>query len=541
MKTVKNLLLILLPLVIVVFIVLRLTGVNIGEVIKMTNKPGKTKKVIEEGREFCTIGEELFSLDDLEAFRFAKNYYPAKSSKDFFPGRKHDETLFIETEIFYNEAKKYKSNVHSGLDWQMKKVFLKGQMFARRNLRFNLGATDKQLEEFYNSNPNAFIQQNSDGVNTFGINKLQVIDSLFLSKNKAPEEFYIRYPDMDTIYVTKKWLTYTKENYYNFFKEKLYKEKYGKELPKKYEEIVGKGLPVSESEVSTIISWLPEPSQEQAKQASNKIKYAHFVLAWKLFSEYGDKIGYFNEIEYDAIESYFEKYTLVHYYLNNVLAEAVKPKFEIDLDNLKFVLWDSNNSPLESINEDVLDEKRKEYAQKMKISAIYEQIYTKRKSVGITFQSTIHDDKNQQGAESLFKKADSLRSSGMKGQALKIYRDLSRYYLYDKFGRDALLELAKEANSKGEFHNAISKYRDYIIYSGKSSDFCDTYFMIAYIYGEELKKYRQAAANYQWIIKNAPECNMVDDAEFMCLHLGEPMPDVDELRDQAVRQGQSIK
>lgn len=534
MKTFKKLLLILLPLVIIIALYVKFVGIELPVSVQK-------KKDIAPEQQFCTIGKELYSIDDLSAFRNAKNYYPAKSNNDFFPGRKHDETLFIETMLYFNDAKKYKSHVHSGLEWEMKKTFFKGQMYARRSMKFNMGSTEKQLREYYEKNPNSFLLTNNEGVNTYGINKIQVADSLFMKKFPPFDNFYKMFPGADTAFIVGKWITRCKENYYNFFVETFYERKYGKKLPKVYGEIVGNGLPVSENEVEVVIGWLPENAREQAKAGQNKLKYAQFILAWKLFAEYAEEIGYFEEIDYDTEFAYFEKYTLVHYYMNSILPEKITSSIDIDMNNLKYLYWDKNGNPLESVDENSLDELRKEYQRELNIQAIYADIYNKRQKENITFKQSLYDDSGQKSPEYLFKKADSLRSSGLKEQGIKVFKDLTKYHLGNKYGRDALLELAKEANSKGEFHNAISKYREYVITSGKGGDFCDTYFMIAYIYGEELKKYNQAAANYKWIIKNAPECNMVDDAEFMCLHLGEPMPDVDELRDQAIRQGQSIK
>ena len=61
--------------------------------------------------------------------------------------------------------------------------------------------------------------------------------------------------------------------------------------------------------------------------------------------------------------------------------------------------------------------------------------------------------------------------------------------------------------------------------------------MIGFVYSEYLSKPELAEANYKWILKNTPECELADDAEFMCLHLGEPMIGVDELQAEAKRQG----
>ena len=66
-------------------------------------------------------------------------------------------------------------------------------------------------------------------------------------------------------------------------------------------------------------------------------------------------------------------------------------------------------------------------------------------------------------------------------------------------------------------------------------------FMIGFIYDEYLDKPEIAEANYKWVLKNAPGCELADDAEFMMLHLGEQMASVDELQAEVKRQGKKVE
>ena len=50
-----------------------------------------------------------------------------------------------------------------------------------------------------------------------------------------------------------------------------------------------------------------------------------------------------------------------------------------------------------------------------------------------------------------------------------------------------------------------------------------------------------AEVNYKWVLKNAPDCELTDDAEFMMLHLGEQMASVDELQAEVKRQGKKVE
>ena len=64
--------------------------------------------------------------------------------------------------------------------------------------------------------------------------------------------------------------------------------------------------------------------------------------------------------------------------------------------------------------------------------------------------------------------------------------------------------------------------------------------MISFPY-EYLDKPGLAEINYKYVLKNLPGCELTDDAEFMMLHLGEPMSSIEELQSEALRQGRKIE
>ena len=65
--------------------------------------------------------------------------------------------------------------------------------------------------------------------------------------------------------------------------------------------------------------------------------------------------------------------------------------------------------------------------------------------------------------------------------------------------------------------------------------------MIGFIYDEYMDKSELAEVNYKWVLNNDPECELADDAEFMMLHLGEPMNSVEELQAQTMRQNRKVE
>lgn len=120
------------------------------------------------------------------------------------------------------------------------------------------------------------------------------------------------------------------------------------------------------------------------------------------------------------------------------------------------------------------------------------------------------------------------------------YRTLISTFPFTPEGMRAYPELAKILTEKQLYSEAIKNYRDYLILSNDKSKRCNTFFMIGFINDEYLNKSDLAQINYRWVLKNTPECELADDAEFMSLHLGESMSSVEELRAEALRQGKKV-
>jgi tetratricopeptide (TPR) repeat protein len=136
--------------------------------------------------------------------------------------------------------------------------------------------------------------------------------------------------------------------------------------------------------------------------------------------------------------------------------------------------------------------------------------------------------------------ADSLRDTGRTDEAEAAYKTLSTSFAFTPEGIRACVELAKIQTEKQQYAQAIKNYRDYLVLSNDKSKRCNTFFMIGFIYDEYLNRPEDAAVNYRWVLKNTPDCELSDDAEFMSLHLGEAMNSVEELRAEAMRQGKKV-
>lgn len=163
-----------------------------------------------------------------------------------------------------------------------------------------------------------------------------------------------------------------------------------------------------------------------------------------------------------------------------------------------------------------------------------------RKDANIEFLQNDHKDNLDQNPAVLLKQADSLRDTSNIKDAEKNYRILAEDFAFTPEGKNALIELAKLQTEKQQYLQAIRNYRNYLITDHDKEKRCNTFFMIGFIYDEYMNMPQQAEINYKWILKNTPGCELSDDAEFMLLHLDEPMNSVEELQAEAIRQGRQI-
>jgi hypothetical protein len=172
--------------------------------------------------------------------------------------------------------------------------------------------------------------------------------------------------------------------------------------------------------------------------------------------------------------------------------------------------------------------------------AVDNQIYDMRKKLNVTLLQNDYKDDMTGDPLKLIAHADSIRDTGNTNEAESIYEALSKGFLFTPEGMRSLIELSKILTEKQQYALAIKKYREYLIFSKDKSKRCNTFFMIGFIYDEYLNRPEDARVNYRWVLKNTPECELTDDAEFMSLHLGEAMNSVEELRAEAMRQGKKV-
>jgi tetratricopeptide (TPR) repeat protein len=266
---------------------------------------------------------------------------------------------------------------------------------------------------------------------------------------------------------------------------------------------------------------------------------AKWLLKWKLFTEDAKKCGFYSGNDIKSMLDWAWKVEVAVNYVNSELAPAAKAAAKVDTAMCVYAMWDEKSTvtPKDTAS---LNRTVSQYRNKMVTIKIDSMIYSLRKKHNISFLMPEYKDDKVANPSVLIAHADSLRDTGNTAEASNVYRQLVTSFPFTPEGTRAYTELAKVQTEKGEYSEAVKNYREFLVMSNDKSKQCNTFFMIGFIYDEYLNKPDLAEANYKWVLKNTPDCELADDAEFMALHLGEPMNSVEELRAEAKRQGRKV-
>jgi outer membrane protein assembly factor BamD (BamD/ComL family) len=74
---------------------------------------------------------------------------------------------------------------------------------------------------------------------------------------------------------------------------------------------------------------------------------------------------------------------------------------------------------------------------------------------------------------------------------------------------------AQNFSEKGDFQSAIKTYEDILKLYPESPRAYKAQFLIAFVYSENLKDYPKAKVNYEILMEKFPNCDLVDDAQYM--------------------------
>jgi hypothetical protein len=505
----------------------------------------------------ASVGSSLITQQDFDAFNTVARYLPSQP-EEFSLGSRPGISALVETEAIYKKARWSLKNfkVRRGEDWKWKERYFMSLQFAMDILQGNLGFSNEQLKRYYSEHKDQFkgsVQYDSTGkarstavVKPFDEVKSTVAEKMFYAAHKPDAQFLKRLDSTeakDTNGVKSKWIQYIRENAFrDYFLKVFFKEKFGKPYPDSLKDLYGKGKAVDSSDMKVILSWIPAYQRDQVKNSPQRLMdFCGWLMKWKLFSEKAVNSGYSAQPQTQTMLKWAWKLDVAQRYVTEKLVAQAKQGIHIDTAMALYSYWDESSTPGVSPDTGVMKAHLAKLASQEAATNFESIIYQIRCSAPVRFlQANFKDEKANNPAQ-LAKTADSLRDTGNTAEAETRYRTLVNDFAFTPEGKKAMVELAKVQTEQQSYTEAIKNYRRYLVIDADKSKQCNTMFMIGFIYDEYLDKPDMAEVNYKWVLKNAPECELADDAEFMMLHLGEQMASVDELQAEVKRQGKKVE
>ncbi len=498
------------------------------------------------------VGSTLVTQQDADAFGTAARFYPTPPV-EFSLGTRPTVSALVETEAIYRHehGKLGSFELQHSLGWKWKERYYTAILFQQEILQPNLGFTDDQLRKYYTNHPMEFSNtppSNSTGkkpaavVQPFDEAKPMVAEKMFQAFHQPDSEFLKTFPLKDTEAIRRQWLKYVhEEGGPVVFQRIYYREKYGRSLPDSLNDFCGPGKIISQQDVDLILSWLPADRREVYKKNPQELRnLALWLVRWKLFSDKASDMGFSTTPTVRNVLKWAWRFELAQKFITESIVPQAKKGVTIDTAMARYSFLDEINLPAASDTARFNDHCAKliEREVNVKFDSL---IYELRRTEDIRFLKNEWKDDLVSDPAKLLRRADSLRDTGNVAEAQNTYRTLVDNFFFAKEGRKAILELAKMKTEQQMYTDAIKDYRRALVVDADRSKVCNTMFMIGFIYDEYLNKPDMAEVNYKWVLKNAPDCELIDDAEFMMLHLGEQMASVDELQAEVKRQGKKVE
>jgi tetratricopeptide (TPR) repeat protein len=498
------------------------------------------------------VGSTLVTQQDADAFGTASRYYPTPAQQ-FSISTRPTVSGLIETQAIYNRERGTIGalKLEHSLGWKWKERYYTSVLFAQSILQMNYGFTDAELLNYYKNHspefattppPDSTGKKKAAFLKPFDEVKPMVAEKMFKAKYPPDSEFRVTFPLKDTAALERQWLKYAHEEGCPFvFQRMYYREKYGRSLPDSLKDFCGPGKIISQDDVDLILSWLPADRRDAYKNNPLELKnLALWLVRWKLFSDKAQELGFSAKPTVRNVIDWALRYELAQNFITESIAPQARRGVTIDTAMARYSFLDESDSPVASdtarFNSHLTRLLDREV--NVKFDSL---IYELRRAAHVRFIKNDWKDELVNDPARLLRRADSLRDTGNVADAQNAYRTLVENFFFSKEGRKAILELAKMKTEQQLYSDAIKDYRRALVVDADPGKVCNTMFMIGFIYDEYLNKPDMAEVNYKWVLKNAPDCELIDDAEFMMLHLGEQMASVDELQAEVKRQGKKVE
>lgn len=506
--------------------------------------------------DIAKVGTTTLAQSDLDAFNNLVRYFPQEQGEFALLSRNAASAL-VETEAIFQKHRWDLSNlaIIKKPDWVWKTRYFTSINYTTDVLQNNLGFPDAQLKRYYEANKNQF--QGTEKYDSTGKARSTKVPRPFLeAKGDVAKKLFIgTYKPDPNVYkgaktaadsgeALTKWVNYIRERGHSeFFLKLFYKEKTGRPYPDSLKDLYGKNNYLTPADMDIILSWVPVDRREQARNNESALmEYAGWLARWKLFSEKAKKTGFAAEPLTHNLLKWAWKIEVAQRYVNKNIGPMAGKNISIDTGMARYSYWDENGYAGQSIDSAVFKSHLATIAKQKAAVNFDGHMYKIRKSKHVRFLQAggVSDERSRDPAK-LLRQADALRDTGKTTEAQALFQALVTDFAFAKEGKNALLELAKIQTEQQAYIEAIRNYRRFLITGADKSKQYSSMFMIGFIYDEYLDRPEMAELNYRWVLKNAPLSELADDAEFMMLHLGEPMASADELQAETRRQGKKVE
>lgn len=501
------------------------------------------------------IGMTVLKQEDVNGFNRVTSNYPT-SQGEFSMATRPGVTAFIETQAIYQKQRFSPANLkyRRSLDWKWKQRYMVSFSFMGDVLQKHLGYSEPELRKYYDEHKAEFknpVISDSSGkacttmvVSPFETDTKRIIaEKLFLKDHKPDSAFLAGSPVKDTNAVNNRWLQYMRyEGYRDVFLKRYFKEKYGKPYPDSVDDLVGKGKILSQDDMEVILSWIPPDRRDVVRKNKTSLAdFAKWLMRWWLFSEKAKAMGYASKPEIRYTLKWAWRFEITQRYISATLTPAAKKMSHIDTAMALYSYYDDFGNPGTTPDTTSLKDHIKRLVFQQTKEHFDGLMYKIRRKAHVKFLTKDWIDERDKDPAALIRKADSLRDTGKTSEAETIYRTLTSDFAFTPEGKKAFIELAKLQTEQQIYTEAIRNYRRILLTDSDPGKRCNYMFMIGFIYDEYLDRPEMAEVNYKWVLKNAPDCELNDDAEFMMLHLGEQMSSVEELQAEVRRQGKKVE
>ena len=519
------------------------------------------------------VGGTTLTQKDLDAFKILARYFP-KDQGEFSLLARTAISGLAETEALFQKGRRDLGTpaIRRNQDWLLKTRYFTSLCYTMEILQRNLGFSDEQLKGYYEANKDRFRGVESidstgkvrltKAAQPFPEMKFEVAKKMFLEKYK-PDSAAVKEikralmedkmsplagaktaSDSTTV-IRDQWAEYIRDpGYRDFFLDLYYKEKFGRPFPGTLTDVYGKNKYITPAEMEAVLSWMPDNRRSGYKDDPlTLMDFARWIARWKLFSEKAKKSGFAAKPATQDLLKWAWKVEIAQRYVDTKLVPAAKKTVSIDTSMARYSYWDENGCAGQLIDSVGLKAHLAKLVSQETAAKFDSLIYEIRKGMHVRFfqPGDGYSDQRVKDPAMLLRQADSLRDTGKTTEAQALYQTLVTSFVFTGEGKKALVELAKIQTEQMAYTEAIKNYRWFLITDPDKSKQYNSMFMIGFIYDKYLDRPEMAELNYKWVLKNAPECELADDAEFMMLHLGEPMPGTGELQAEASRQGKKAE